>query len=91
MWNRRGLLVAIASCGAPLQALAQQTRGRRRPLWLVGALTFVTFGVYLVIWVGVTWSEMKRELRDEGMRPVWHALGLLVPIYNSFGCTRTFV
>jgi hypothetical protein len=57
----------------------------QRPLWLVGALTFLTLGFgYPLVWLGITWSEMKRELDDDSMHPWWHALTLLVPIYGLF-------
>jgi hypothetical protein len=56
----------------------------QRPLWLVAALTVTTFGGYTPIWLGITWAEMKRTLRDEDMHPVWHALASLVPIYGLF-------
>ncbi|TVR72443.1 MAG: hypothetical protein EA415_09765 [Sphaerobacteraceae bacterium] len=57
---------------------------RWRPGWLVAALTFATFGLYLFIWTGVHWAEMKRQLKDERMYPVWHALAITVPIYCYF-------
>jgi hypothetical protein len=57
---------------------------RRRPVWLATALSFLTGGLYFVWWFGATWSELKRELRDETMHPVWHALTSLVPVYASF-------
>lgn len=57
---------------------------RRRPAWLVAALVWASFGVYVAFWVGLHWAEMKRELRDDRMYPVWHALAMLVPIYSFF-------
>jgi hypothetical protein len=54
----------------------------QRPLWLVALLTFSTFGAYTPIWLGVTWAELKRALRDDNMHPFWHALACLVPIYG---------
>jgi len=35
--------------------------------------------VYLPIWLGFTWAELKRETGDERMRPVGHAFSLFVP------------
>jgi hypothetical protein len=55
---------------------------RRRPLWLVGALGICTWGFYLLLWLGLTWSEMKRELNDDDMHPFWHVLTQLVPFYS---------
>lgn len=57
---------------------------RRRPAWLVAALVWASFGVYVPFWVGLHWAEMKRELQEERMYPVWHALAMLVPIYSFF-------
>lgn len=57
---------------------------RRRPAWLVAALVWASFGVYVPFWVGLHWAEMKRELQDDRMYPVWHAIAMLVPIYSFF-------
>ncbi len=57
---------------------------RWRPGWLVAGLTFATFGLYLFIWGGVHWAEMKRQLKDDRMYPVWHALAIMTPIYGYF-------
>jgi hypothetical protein len=54
------------------------------PAWLPFALTFVTGGAYLIVWAGRSWSTMKRERGDSEMRPVWHALSLVVPLYMVF-------
>lgn len=66
-----------------LDPSAVETR-RQRPLWTVAALTFATFGLYLFVWFGASWAELKRERQDPRMYPVWHALTLLVPIYGFF-------
>jgi len=55
-----------------------------RAVWRVVTLTVVTLGLYYFVWLGLTWSEMKRELRDETMYPVWHALTQFVPVYGWF-------
>jgi hypothetical protein len=57
---------------------------RRRPGWLVAGLMWATFGFYLFFWVGLHWAEMKRELKDDRMYPVWHSLAMAVPIYCYF-------
>lgn len=53
-----------------------------RPVWLVVALTVLTLGLYQIVWLGMTWAQMKRELQDDSMRPWGHALSLFVPIYG---------
>jgi hypothetical protein len=57
---------------------------RRRPGWLVVGMVWATFGLYVIFWVGLNWAESKRQLRDDRMYPVWHALAMLVPIYSFF-------
>ena len=54
------------------------------PVWLPFALTVVTGGAYLIVWAGRSWSTMKRERGDPEMRPLWHALSLVVPLYMIF-------
>lgn len=54
------------------------------PAWLPFALTLVTGGAYLIVWAGRSWSTMKRERGDPEMRPLWHALSLVVPLYMIF-------
>ena len=56
--------------------------GYQTALWLVLLLCLVTAGLYLPIWMGLTWSELKRAYRDVHMYPVWHGLSGLVPIYG---------
>jgi len=65
-------------------AYASETHPYRRPLWLVVGLTIATFGLYWYYWIGKSWAEMKREVRDPGMDPIGHALAMLVPIYGWF-------
>jgi hypothetical protein len=57
---------------------------RRRPGWMVVGMVWATFGIYFIIWSGLHWAEMKRQLRDERMYPIWHALAMFVPIYMYF-------
>lgn len=59
------------------------TEHRPRPLWLVGLLAFLfPFGTYAVVWLTVTWRELKEELNADGPAPIWHGLGSLVPVYG---------
>lgn len=57
---------------------------RRRPVWVVAALSFLTLDIYGLIWFGLSWAELKRERNDPTMRPVWHVLSLFVPFYGLF-------
>ncbi len=75
---------AVATASSPGTAGARGRVDRAGPRWLgmVVILSTVTLGLYFIVWFGLTWSEMKRELKDDSMSPVWHALSLLVPIYG---------
>ena len=63
---------------------------RRRPLWLVAALTLLSLGIYLPLWLGFSWAELRRETGDERMRPLWHALSVFVPGYGYWQAHRHF-
>ena len=64
--------------------------GRRRPVWLVAALTVLTLGLYLPIWFGLTAAEMRRETDDRRLSPLGNALGALVPGLNAWIAWRHF-
>jgi len=72
--------IPIARSSASVVATAP----RQRPIWLVSLLTFCTLGLYLVVWAGLSWAEIKRERNDPRMHPFWHSLTLVVPVYNLF-------
>jgi hypothetical protein len=55
---------------------------RQRSLWLVALATLLSLGFYLHVWLALTWAEMKEELRDTRMSPVWHSLTALIPLYG---------
>jgi hypothetical protein len=57
---------------------------RRRPVWVVAALSFLTLDLYGIVWIGLSWAELKRERNDPNMHPWWHALTLVVPFYGLF-------
>ncbi|MBX5493242.1 MAG: hypothetical protein IRZ14_18990 [Chloroflexi bacterium] len=57
---------------------------RERPVWLVVALSLVSFGLYTTLWIGLSWAELKRERGDPRMHPWWHALGFTLPVYGWF-------
>lgn len=56
----------------------------------MGALTVLTFGLYLPIWFGLTWSEMRKENGDDQMLPLGHALSTLIPGWNAWQAWRHF-
>jgi hypothetical protein len=69
---------------------------------LVGALSVLSLGIYIPIWYGLTWAELKRETEqaaasplargtDGGaMWPVGHALSIFVPVYGIWQAYRHF-
>jgi hypothetical protein len=63
---------------------------RRRPLWLVGLLTVLSLGIYLPLWFGFTWAELRRETGDERMQPLAHALSVFIPGYGAWQVYRHF-
>jgi hypothetical protein len=63
---------------------------RRRPLWLVGFLTVFSLGIYLPLWLGFTWAELRRETGDERMQPLAHALSVFIPGYGAWQVYRHF-
>jgi hypothetical protein len=69
---------------------AQALAGRGRPLWLVAALAVLTLGLYVPIWFGLTWSEMRRDRGEDQMWPLGHALSILVPGWNAWQTWRHF-
>ena len=75
----------------PSAALPLTAPMEPRSLLLIVVLSVVTVSIYFVVWLGLTWSEMKRELRDDTMHPVWHALTIFVPIYGWFRIHEHFV
>lgn len=75
---------------APSSAPQTMFAPRERPVWLVVALSLVTFGLYTTLWVGLSWAELKRERGDARMHPWWHALGFTVPVYGWFRALAHF-
>ncbi len=53
-----------------------------RSPWQVGLFTLLFSYLNVVIWFGVTWSEIKREGGGRRMSSVWHGLATLVPLYG---------
>jgi hypothetical protein len=57
---------------------------------LVAVLTILSFGIYLPLWLGFTWAELRRETGDPRMQPLWHALSVFVPGYGYWQVYRHF-
>ena len=63
---------------------------RRRPLWVVAVLSVLSLGLYVPLWFGLSWLELRQETRDERAQPALHALSLLVPLYGYWQAYRHF-
>ena len=53
------------------------------PTQRVLLMTFISHGLYFFYWSYLTWKQY-RDYTGDIAYPVWHALCLLVPIYNLF-------
>ena len=74
--------------GAPGPAVGTQTDIYRQfpysiSLSRVLFMTILSFGLYFFYWSYLTWKQYQ-EQTDHEAYPVWHALALLVPIYQFF-------
>jgi len=47
-------------------------------------------GIYLPLWLGFTWAELRRETGDQRMQPLGHALSIFVPGYGYWQVYRHF-
>jgi len=45
-------------------------------------------GIYLPLWLGFTWAELRRETGDQRMQPLGHALSIFVPGYGYWQVYR---
>ena len=53
-------------------------------------LTVLSQGVYLPLWLGFTWAELRLETRDERMQARGHALSVFVPGFGYWQVYRHF-
>ena len=53
-------------------------------------LSLLSLGLYIPIWFGLTWSEMRSESKDDQMLPLGHALSMLIPGWNAWQAWRHF-
>ena len=54
------------------------------------ALALLSTGLYVPIWFGLTWVELRREMKDERLMPLGHAIGTLLPGVNVVIAWRHF-
>ena len=50
----------------------------------------LSLGIYLPLWLGFTWAELRRETGDQRMQPLGHALSVFVPGYGYWQVYRHF-
>jgi hypothetical protein len=53
-------------------------------------LTVLSLGIYLPLWLGFTWAELRRETGDQRMQPLGHALSVFIPVYGYWQVYRHF-
>ena len=53
-------------------------------------LTVLSLGIYLPLWLGFSWAELRRETGDQRMQPLGHALSVFVPGYGYWQVYRHF-
>lgn len=56
----------------------------------MAALTLLSLGIYLPLWLGITWAELRRETGDQRMQPLAHALSVFIPGYGYWQVYRHF-
>jgi hypothetical protein len=56
----------------------------------VALLTVLSLGIYLPLWLGFTWAELRRETGDQRMLPIAHALSVFIPGYGYWQVYRHF-
>ena len=72
--------LAARLADGPDRVLSSRVRISTERIILVTALSA---GLYVVYWFYLTWKQLDSET-DEDHYPIWHAVTLLVPIYNLF-------
>jgi hypothetical protein len=50
----------------------------------------LSLGIYLPLWLGFSWAELRRETGDQRMQPLGHALSVFVPGYGYWQVYRHF-
>jgi hypothetical protein len=50
--------------------------------WLVGLLTLLSFGLYLPLWLAMTWAELHPRTTDR-RQAVWHAVACSIPVFGA--------
>jgi hypothetical protein len=56
----------------------------------VAALTVLSLGIYLPLWLAFTWAELRRDTGDQRMQPLGHALSVFIPAYGYWQVYRHF-
>lgn len=56
----------------------------------MAALTILSYGIYVPVWFGFSWAELRRETADETMFPAAHGASIFVPGYGTWQAYRHF-
>ena len=56
----------------------------------MAALTVFSYGVYVPLWFGFTWAELRRDTGDVTMQPAAHCVSIFIPGYGTWQAYRHF-
>ncbi|TMG52401.1 MAG: hypothetical protein E6H89_06130 [Chloroflexi bacterium] len=56
----------------------------------MAALTVLSYGIYVPIWFGFSWAELRRDTSDETMFPAAHGASIFIPGYGTWQAYRHF-
>jgi len=56
----------------------------------VAALTVLSYGIYVPLWFGFSWAELRRDTGDVTMQPAAHSASIFIPGYGTWQAYRHF-
>ena len=56
----------------------------------MAALTVLSYGIYVPVWFGFSWAELRRDISDENMQPAAHGASIFIPGYGTWQAYRHF-
>jgi hypothetical protein len=74
---------AVAAAAYPAAGPASMTLPYAISLRRVLIMSVLSYGLYLFYWFYLTWKQYRDHTQTEAF-PIWHALALMVPVYNLF-------
>ena len=56
----------------------------------MAALTVLSYGIYVPLWFGFSWAELRRDSADDTMQPAAHGASIFIPGYGTWQAYRHF-